>query len=145
MTIISFEIHTPEEGSGNESTSTSQPHQPSPWPLPDDPESTSLGTSLSGHKGPVFPDDSLNYILDIRLGPTLARLRNVPTSPARNSDQNQNSLLPLPNTTSWAVPSEMTRFMRSGSGSEPGGVGTRGRGERGERNSRVPGALDNAE
>ncbi|KAL0573199.1 hypothetical protein V5O48_008752 [Marasmius crinis-equi] len=137
MTIISFEVHTTEEI--DEDENAPQHPQPSPWSLGD--ESSSLGESLSEHKGPVFPDDSLNYILDIRLATTLARLRNPPSA-LRTTSQNQNSLIPLPNTTTWAVRSEVTRLMRAGSAAETTGGTTRGGGE---RNSRVPGALDNTQ
>ncbi|KAG7098619.1 hypothetical protein E1B28_000541 [Marasmius oreades] len=133
LTIVSFEICN--FGEKREDNSTNNTPLP-PWPLSG--ETMSLGASLSSQKGSVFPDDSLHYVLDIRLSSTLTRLRSVPST-ARNH-QNQNSLLPLPNTTSWTVPTEMTRFMRSGSVRSPAG-GTAG----GRESNNVPGSLDDAD
>ncbi|KAF9268929.1 hypothetical protein L218DRAFT_540615 [Marasmius fiardii PR-910] len=136
LTIISFEVYVTVDK--RESNTTDHTQHPS-WSLSDEIENTSLGTSLSDHKGTVFPDDSLRYVLDIRLAPTLAKLRSVPGTTSRTRSQNQNSLIPLPNTTSWTVPTEMTRFMRSGSNRRPAGETGAGR----EGITSVPGSLDN--
>ncbi|TFK44763.1 hypothetical protein BDQ12DRAFT_673535 [Crucibulum laeve] len=82
------------------------------------------------------------YVLDLRLRPIIARLRSpVPPPPSANSD----SLLPLPNTTSWPLPAGMRMLMRGAGGRtrEAGSATVAGvaSAERTERERPIPGAM----
>ncbi|ESK97104.1 hypothetical protein Moror_6325 [Moniliophthora roreri MCA 2997] len=127
LATASYEIHTSSPGTSDD-TSSDEPRPSTAWTSWD--ENPSLEASFSDAK----PDNSVNYVLDIHLSSTLARLRRAPPIP-RPSDQN--NLLPLPNTTTWPVHAGVSLLMTPGSARFVVGEAPSQR--------TVPGALDSNE
>ncbi|TBU31564.1 hypothetical protein BD309DRAFT_886759 [Dichomitus squalens] len=58
-------------------------------------------------------NDEPEYIVDIRLGPLLRRLRNPPTPPPPQQNNPSDELLPLPNTTSFQLSQSLNMLARA--------------------------------
>ncbi|KAJ3772125.1 hypothetical protein EV361DRAFT_877878 [Lentinula raphanica] len=140
LTIISFEIHTPESSTG-ESNDYLLPTPASPIP-PLLPTSASLEASFANQKVFDSPDNEPQYIVDIRFSSILARLRHAP-SISRNANS-QDTLIPFPNTTSWPIP--MTVLMRMAGrrrqGAERPAAPSRDTGQEDRDNMTVPGGMN---
>ncbi|KAF9465081.1 hypothetical protein BDZ94DRAFT_1255257 [Collybia nuda] len=102
-------------------------------------QSTLLSTSMSQHTKSYPPYTASSYVVDLRLAPIIARLRDPAPPPSSN---NLDQTLPLPNTTPWPLPAGMRMLMRAGE--RMGRVGEAGPGGGGltANTNRVPGGLD---
>ncbi|KAF8070509.1 hypothetical protein FPV67DRAFT_1487666 [Lyophyllum atratum] len=90
---------------------STSPLSPTPSPLFTPIPSTPLPTAMSRHTKSYPPNPLSPYVVDLRLSPIIARLRNPPPAPqASNSDAS----LPLPNTTPWPLPASMRMLIRAG-------------------------------
>jgi hypothetical protein len=78
----------------------------SPLPLLASPSSTTMGI----HTKLFAPRDVSALIIDVRLAPVLARLRNA--APISHQSLTEPSL-PLPNTTQWPLPTGLRTFIRA--------------------------------
>ncbi|KAJ3802982.1 hypothetical protein GGU11DRAFT_763430 [Lentinula aff. detonsa] len=106
LTIISFEIHTPESGTADSyDYLLPTPASPIPPLIP----SRSLETSFANQKAFESPNSEPQYIVDIRFSSIRARLRNTPA--ISRTSNSQDTLIPFPNTTSWPIP--MSLLMRA--------------------------------
>ncbi|KAE9411413.1 hypothetical protein BT96DRAFT_870114 [Gymnopus androsaceus JB14] len=129
LTVISFEMHTPESGTEDSNdyllaTPTS--------PIPP------LETSFANQKAfESPPNNEPQYIVDIRLSSILARLRNPPATISRTSNS-QDPLIPFPNTTTWPIP--MSLLMRTTGRRRQGAAAPRDGQER--RETTVPGGMN---
>ncbi|KAF8219927.1 hypothetical protein L208DRAFT_1426969 [Tricholoma matsutake] len=102
--------------------------------------STPLSAIISEHTKSYFPTSASQYVIDLRIAPIIARLRNPPPPPrAATSDTS----LPLPNTTPWHFPRGMRMLMR-GSQTRREGGGTVGSSD-GSSGGRIPGGLTERE
>lgn len=112
---------------------------PTPSPASMSRPSTPLPTPMSQHTKSYPPRTSSPYVVDLRLAPIVARLRN-PAPPARSSNSDQ--VLPLPNTTPWPLPAGMRMLIRAGERIGRAGEVGPGGGNPPASTNRVPGALD---
>ncbi|KAG6903049.1 hypothetical protein C0995_007482 [Termitomyces sp. Mi166 len=115
LTIIAYETSLYERGfeSNTPDMLLPIPIPPSPTPSPlftPIPPSTSPSTTMAQHTKSSPPLNTSPYIVDLRLAPIIARLRNPPPPPqATTSDAS----LPLPNTTPWPLPAGLRMLLRA--------------------------------
>ncbi|THU95663.1 hypothetical protein K435DRAFT_966314 [Dendrothele bispora CBS 962.96] len=102
--IISFDMHT---SSMDEDNLLPVPSLPTPSPT----SNSFLKTYMSKDKGPEPPNTFTPYVMDLQFAPLLRRLRSTPPTARTYPDD---SLLPLPTTTTWPMPTGMSLLARSG-------------------------------
>ncbi|KAF5380444.1 hypothetical protein D9615_004472 [Tricholomella constricta] len=86
------------------------PLSPAPSPLFTSISSTPFPTAMSQHTKSYPPHSISPYVVDLRLGPVIERLRNPPPTPQATSSD---ASLPLPNTTPWPLPAGMRMLIRA--------------------------------
>lgn len=113
LTTIAYEGYPTEGNTNSDTHDILLPMSPSTLPAPAtalSPEHTPpFISSMTEHTKSQPPPSSPPYIVDLRLGPLLTRLRS-PAVPVSADD----SLLPLPTTTPWPLPAGMRSLMRRG-------------------------------
>jgi hypothetical protein len=128
------------------SKSPSDTYLTSPIPTLSSPfqtSSTSLSPPLDDSSKSSLPPPTTAeapYIIDLRLGQVLERLRKpAPTVPESNPDD----LLPFPNTTPWPLPASLRMLLRARAEvRRRAGAQTQPAAENMETTTRVPGEMD---
>ncbi|KAG6911116.1 hypothetical protein DXG01_003856 [Tephrocybe rancida] len=135
LTTIAYETSLYEHSS---ETDTHDMLLPIPMPSPTSsplftPIPPQLATTMAQHTKSYPPPTTSPYVVDLRLAPIIARLRNPPPPPqATNSDAS----LPLPNTTPWPIPAGMRMLIRASNQMR------RDVGEGAVTGTRIPGSLN---
>ncbi|KAF9012387.1 hypothetical protein BDQ17DRAFT_1343793 [Cyathus striatus] len=142
LTIIAYETTLWQNTKDVDSEDILAPAVPTPPPssIPSPSTSSPSSSSMTSNNAKISSTTmESHFVMDLRLGPLIARLRN-PTPRPRTSSTD--SFLPLPNTTSWPLPSGVRELMRASTRMRHGveGSGTEA-GEHGGQRT-LPGTLD---